>query len=62
MMPGIERRLEILRLQIPNQSNPPMPKRNTLIEQRDGGIGVSSRIRTLDQFGRLRTRHINRSA
>jgi hypothetical protein len=39
-----------------------MPKRNTLIEQRDGGIGVSSRIRTLHQFGRLRTRHINRSA
>lgn len=62
MMPGIERRLKILRLQIPNQSNPPMPKRNTLIEQRDGGIGVSSRIRTLDQFGRLRTRHINGSA
>ncbi len=62
MMPGIEHRLEILRLQIPNQSNPPMPKRNTLIEQRDGGIGVSSRIRALDQFGRLRTRHINRSA
>jgi len=62
MMPGIEHRLEILRLQIPNQSNPPMPQRNTLLEQSNSGIGVAARIRTLDQIRRLRTRHINGSA
>jgi hypothetical protein len=32
MMPRIERRIEVLRLQIPNKSNPPMPQRDTLIE------------------------------
>ncbi len=62
MMPGIEHRLEILRLQIPNQGNPPMPQRNTLLEQSNSSIGVSRRIHTFDQFRRLRTRHINGSS
>jgi hypothetical protein len=61
MMPRIEWRIEMLRLQIPNQSNLPMPKRDTKIEQSHSGMHIAARIRTLEQLGSLRSRHkINR--
>ncbi len=62
MMPRIKHSLQILRLQIPNQSNPPMPKRNTLIQQRNSSVSISSRISQLDQFSSPRPSHSGKSA
>jgi hypothetical protein len=61
MMPRFERRIEILRVQIANQRNPPMLQRNTPIEQRERSIRVMPLARTLGKSRGGIARRIHRT-
>jgi len=47
MMARLKRRTEILRMQIADQRNSPMPERQAAIEQRERSIGIMLLARKL---------------
>jgi hypothetical protein len=46
-MPGLQRRAKLLREQIADQRDAPMPQRDALIEQRECGIRIAFVARAL---------------
>ena len=57
VMPRIERRMQMLRLQIADQRNPPMTQRHTLFKQRDRGLRIAGIVCAPDEFGGVGAGH-----
>ncbi|CAE6720293.1 hypothetical protein R69888_01564 [Paraburkholderia haematera] len=49
MMPRLQRCAQLLREEIANQRNAPMPQRDALIEQRERGMGIALLARALGE-------------
>jgi hypothetical protein len=56
MVVHLEWRTQILRVQIADQRNSPMPERQAAIEQRERGMRIMQLARKLRQSGSLNTR------
>jgi len=56
MMARLERRTEILRMQIADQRNSPMPERQAAIKQRERGMRIMLLARKLRKSGGLNAR------
>src|ERR1700738_371890 len=56
MMARLERRAEILRMQIADQRNSPMPQRKAAVEQRERRVGIVLLARKMGESGGLNAR------